>query len=280
MPATAGAVSASRTSSAPKYLTTFEEFHNSFTVKNFDPFDPADRLDFTQGAIYEPLMIMTTAGKGYTYPWLATSYKWGKGNKSLSITLRKGVKWSDGTPFTSADVVFTYNYGKAHAAADETGLMQTGQVTSVTAKGKYGVVFKFSSVNTTILPQLLSNNVMIVPQHIWKGVSNPATFVNANPVGTGPFTQVVSFGPEGYTLGKNPHYWKKLTYDGIHVPALTDNNAALAAALSHQMDWTATSCRMRRPRMSHMTHSTSTFSTRQKRSLWACTSTINSIRTT
>jgi peptide/nickel transport system substrate-binding protein len=223
---------------SPVYVTTYQNSTSAFQ-RNFNPFMTAARLDFTQGGIYEPLMVITRAGTGHVYPWLATHYKWQNGYRAMLVTIRSGVKWSDGKPLTAADVVFTFNYGKKYAAADETGLMQTGQVTKVQQVGANQVLFKFNSVNTTVLSQLLSTNVMIIPQHIWSKVSDPSTFTNPNPVGTGPFPKVVKFTSQEFILGKNPYYWQKLSYDGIRVPALSSNDATLAAAISGELDWTA-----------------------------------------
>jgi peptide/nickel transport system substrate-binding protein len=224
------------TAASPLYVTTLQTGAATFQ-RNFNPFMTAARRDFTNGAIYEPLMVITTAGKGHTYPWLATKYTWTNHNKSLLLTLRSGVKWSDGKPFTSTDVVFTFDYGKKYAVADETGLMQKGIVTSVKAQGPNKVLFTFKTINTTVLPQLLSTNTMIVPKHIWATIKNPDTWPNPTPVGTGPFTKLVRFTSQLYILGKNPYYWQKLNYDGIKVPALPDNNSALAAAVKGELDW-------------------------------------------
>ena len=60
-------------------------------------------------------------------PWLATAYKWTNGAKSLVITIRDGVKWSDGQPFTAKDVVFTMTYGKVDPAADQIRLQRRDQ---------------------------------------------------------------------------------------------------------------------------------------------------------
>lgn len=225
---------------APRYLTSFVNNASTFQ-RNFNPFMSTSRLDFTQGGIYEPLMIYTTAGKGHIYPWLATHVKWSNHNKTVAVTLRKGVRWSDGKPFTAADVAFTFNYGKQYAAADETGLMQKGQITKVTQLNKYQVAFTFKTVNTTVLPQLLSTNVMIVPKHIWSKITNPATYTNPNPVGTGPFAHVAKFTSQEFILGKNKYYWQKgkPAYDGIKVPALSSNDAALASAIKGDIDWMA-----------------------------------------
>jgi peptide/nickel transport system substrate-binding protein len=238
-PTSGGRAHASHLAASNVYLTTEQNFYSTFQ-RNFNPFMSTARLDFTNGAIYEPLMIITTAGRGHTYPWLATHYKWTNHNKTLLLTIRSGVKWSDGKPFTPADVVFTFNYGKKYKAADETALMQSGQVTRVYPVGKNQVAFNFKTVNTTVLPQLLSNNTMIVPQHVWSKIKNPDTYPNPNPVGTGPFARVAKFSSQVYILGKNPHYWQKgkPAYAGIRVTALTDNNAALAAAIKGDLDWT------------------------------------------
>ena len=180
-------------------------------------------------------MVITQAGGGRVYPWLATKYKWANHNKSVVVTLRRGVKWSDGKALTAADVAFTFNYGKAHNV-DLSGLMTSGQIKSIKTHGKYTVTFNFKTVNTTVLQPLLSN-VCIIPKHIWKNVKNPLTFTNSNPVGSGPFTKVVSFSNQEFTLGKNPHYWQKVKYAGIRVPAFSSNTSALVAMRSGTIDW-------------------------------------------
>jgi peptide/nickel transport system substrate-binding protein len=57
-------------------------------------------------------------------------------------------------------------------------------------------------------------------------------------VGTGPFTEVTDFTPQSFTLAKNPYYWQPLAFDGIHVPSLSGNDAALVANASGQLDQT------------------------------------------
>ena len=43
---------------------------------------------------------MASSQEGTYYPFLATEYAWGKGGKSITFTIRQGVKWSDGPAFT------------------------------------------------------------------------------------------------------------------------------------------------------------------------------------
>ena len=46
---------------------------------------------------------------GEFIPWLATGYEYNADSSALTVNLRDGVTWNDGQPFTSADVVFTYD---------------------------------------------------------------------------------------------------------------------------------------------------------------------------
>ena len=83
------------------------------------------------GLIYEPLYQFDLANPTKQYPWLATAYKWGNDGKAITFTIRTGVKWSNGTALTPADVAFTYDYIKKNTAINLDGL----DITSVTTSG-------------------------------------------------------------------------------------------------------------------------------------------------
>ena len=80
---------------------------NSFVIRTADPqreFDPTGSI--VAHAVYDTLV--TFKGAGTTpVPWLASSWTASSGAKLFTFHLRKGVVFSDGTPLTSADVVFT-----------------------------------------------------------------------------------------------------------------------------------------------------------------------------
>ena len=69
----------------------------------------------TLGLLYETLLRYDPL-KGTFIPWLATDGKWV--GKSYVVTLRNGVKWNDGKPFTAADVKFTFETGKLEGSAE------------------------------------------------------------------------------------------------------------------------------------------------------------------
>ncbi|HSN01890.1 MAG TPA: ABC transporter substrate-binding protein, partial [Acidimicrobiales bacterium] len=72
----------------------------------FNPFIPSS-APYSVGVTYETLEFVNSLQSGKVTPWLATSSAWSNNNKTLTFTIRPGVKWSDGKPFSAADVVYT-----------------------------------------------------------------------------------------------------------------------------------------------------------------------------
>jgi peptide/nickel transport system substrate-binding protein len=184
------------------------------------------------GLIYEPLIEFDLAAPPKYYPWLATNYTWSNGGKTIAFTIRQGVKWSNGTPFTPADVVFTFNLVKNNASINIDGL----KISSVSASGNT-VTLNFATPQYTNLENIAGT--AIVPESIWSKVGNPATYADANPVGTGPYV-LGSFTPQGFTLTKNPDYWQaaSVKVPKVYFPVYTSNTGALSALFSGQIDWT------------------------------------------
>jgi peptide/nickel transport system substrate-binding protein len=205
----------------------------SFT-QNFNPFNGNAATQEDLGFVFEPLVSYNLLKGGRAVPWLATSWAFSNHNKTLTFQLRHGVKWSNGKPFTSADVVFDANLSKNNSAADTAGMWP--YLKNVQAKGLYTVVFNFKTVNTTML-YYIGNQLRIVPKSQWQG-KDPITFTDPNPVGTGPF-KVGSFNPQVYTFVRNPNYWQrgKPYVNAIRVPLYTSNDSATAAIVAGQVDW-------------------------------------------
>jgi peptide/nickel transport system substrate-binding protein len=204
-------------------------------VRNFNPF-VADRRWPTREGIYEPLMVYNTI-KGELVPWLGTEYTWNDDNTKLTFTTRDDVQWSDGTPFTAKDVVFTFITFR-----DKTGLQGPGSNTweyleNVTAPNDTTVEFTFKKVFTVGLYDIATQ--VIVAEHIWKSVDDPVKFANENPVGTGPFTEVPVFQNQIYEVHRNPNYWQegKPYIQGFRFPSYPGNDQANLATINGENDW-------------------------------------------
>ena len=178
-------------------------------VKNFNPYTATGLPSgsFVQGAFYEPLIVIGEGGLK-PVPWLARTWKWSNGNKTLTLKLAHGVKWSDGKPLTSLDVVYSLTAGQQNAAMDRIGLTGAGNnVQSIRAHGPYTVAITLKTPDSQFIAGTL-NRQFIVPQHIWSKVADPATFTNSNPVGSGPFDKITRFTTQDYVFSKNPNYWQ------------------------------------------------------------------------
>jgi peptide/nickel transport system substrate-binding protein len=184
------------------------------------------------GMIYEPLMQFNLLKVGQIYPWLATSWSWADGGTELVLHTRTGVKWSDGKPFSAADVAFTFNLMKRYPALDVNGVT----FTSASAPTPTEAIIKFPTPAYTQLFDI--SQVLIVPEHIWSHIANPVTYVDDSPVGTGPYL-VSSFSAQEFTLVRNPHYWQAglPRIDTLHFLSYASNPSAGLAISTGTIDW-------------------------------------------
>jgi len=199
----------------------------------FNPFDISTYAGEIGSLIYEPLYQENYA-KLQPIPWLATAYAWSNGGRTITFTIRRGVKWSNGQPMTAADVAFTFNLEKQYPAADISG----ATIASVSTTATSEVVVNFTGPSYADLQGILGTP--IVPQAIWSRVTNPVTFEDSDPVGTGPYV-IKSFSPEVITVTRNPYYWQPKLAKFPEVQAVQeDTNASVEASLeAGTLDWTA-----------------------------------------
>jgi peptide/nickel transport system substrate-binding protein len=248
--AAVAAVLAATTPAAVEGVSTVNAGHRCLVMtgsgdpaftRNFNPYAggglPTNSI--AQGAFYEPL-IVTPAGGRQTIPWLARSWKWSNGNKTLTLNIARNARWSDGKPLTTADVVYSLTAGRQDKTMDRIGLVGAGnEIASIKAKGAHSVVIALKNKDSQFIPAIL-NRQFVVPKHIWSKVSDPATFTNPKPVGSGPFNVVGRFTTQDYVLKKNPHYWQRglPKVACLEYVQATSNDAALALIQSGQVDWT------------------------------------------
>lgn len=157
--------------------------------------------DFEASRItYEPLASFDKDGK--LVPFLAAeipSLENGgvaKDGKSVTWKLKQGVKWSDGKPFTAADVVFTYQF-VSNSAVGATTSANYQAIKSVEAINDYTVKINFQEPNPAWSLPFIGSNGSIIPRHIFEkynGSNAREAPANLLPVGTGPY-KVVDFKP-------------------------------------------------------------------------------------
>src|SRR5918912_300473 len=136
-------------------------------VRNFNPYvQGLPSSSFVRGGMYEPLIISTPAGGGRQYKWLAQSYSWSKNARTLTLNIRKGVRWSDGKPLTSADVVYSLTAGRQDKTMDLIGLTRPDtNISSITASGPYKVVIRLKTPDSQFVAATL-NGQFVIPKHV------------------------------------------------------------------------------------------------------------------
>lgn len=201
-------------------------------IRNFNPFVPTSARRPTGSGVYEPLMIYN-AMDGTWVGWLATEYAWSPDATELRFTIREGVQWSDGAPFSADDVVFTFELMRANPGMDVGAVWSFLDAVELEEDGT--VLFRFQRPYVTGLQAVAQQ--AIVPQHIWSELDDPLIFANEDPVGTGPFTEVRVFRSQVFELGANPYYWQDLGIDAIRMPALSSNDQANLALIQGELDW-------------------------------------------
>ena len=173
---------------------------DSQSMNNTTVFDNESIWIFEQ--IMQPLYTVTPNGKG-VQPWLATSYTVSPDKKTYTFTLRKGVKFSNGKPMTSADVKFSID--QASAAAKGWGYINTA-IKSVSAPSPGTVVVHLKYPWAPLLADLSLFSNAIVPANYGGQTENQ---FYQHPIGTGPFKWDYWHKGSALKLVRNPYFWQK-----------------------------------------------------------------------
>ena len=170
-------------------------------------------------------------------PDLATSWSWSEDGTELSFTLRQGVKWHDGQPFTAKDVKCTWEL-LTDKAPEKLRLnprqSSYDNLAAVTAESDYAVTFHLKRPQPAFPMLLASGFAAVTPCHV-----SPAQ-MRQQPIGTGPF-KFVEFKPnEHIKVARNRDYWKpdRPYLDGIEYTIIKDPATAVLAFIAGRFDMT------------------------------------------
>jgi len=170
------------------------------SVQKIDPDVVTNFLDFEAlGLIYQTLVQENA--KLQIVADLATSWAFSNGNKTLTLQLRQGVKFDDGSTMTSADVVASLQRAQASATADPSASF-IGSVTNIAASGPNTVVLTMSHPDVSVLEGLATVNLAIMP-----AAAITAGTIATTPDGTGPYEYSSLVANTSFTMTANPNYW-------------------------------------------------------------------------
>src|SRR5215471_7047207 len=130
--------------------------------------------------LMEPLFMLNYE-TGAIDGWLASGYTANDAQTEFTVTLKPGTEWSDGTPLTSDDVVFTINMLKTHAPLLNFSIPIKNEVASVDALDDRTIKFTLNATDPFFVVSNLagttSQAIVPVPKHVWQNV-DPVTFKN------------------------------------------------------------------------------------------------------
>ncbi len=184
---------------------------------------------FAVGLASAQLIIENPSGK--LEPQLATSWTPSANKLSWTVTLRPGLKFSNGKPLTAADVVATFDQIIAPNSQSPAQSSFAGIVKSVSGSGT-SVVFHLDEPCSDFPYLLTGANTWVLPAGF-----NATKWIN-DPVGAGQFILEKYTPGQGITYKKNPNYWdaSAVKLAGIDVTFYSDSQSELLAFQSGQID--------------------------------------------
>ncbi len=166
---------------------------------------------------------------------LATGWTWDASQTKLTFTLRQGVQWHDGKPFTSADVKYTWDMvsgltpGKIRKSPRQAWF---ANLEKITVNGDFEATFHLKRPQPSFLSLLAAGWSPVYPAHV-----SSAT-MRTKPIGTGPFKFVEYRLNETMRMERNPNYWKKgLPYlDAIEYRITTNRATRMLGLVAGKFD--------------------------------------------
>ena len=184
-------------------------------------------------------------------PWLAESWHISPDEKTWTLQLRRGVTFSDGAPFTSADVLFSFQaiYDPKNESPLASSVSAGGKPLTARALDDYTVVLTLAEPYGAGVALL--DTLPIYPRHKLKAALEAGTFRDAwgpattpaDLVGLGPFVLQEHVPQQRLVFARNPKYWRKdaagraLPYlDAIEVQVVPEANAEVLRFEAGQVD--------------------------------------------
>jgi peptide/nickel transport system substrate-binding protein len=158
--------------------------------------------DSLASQVFGSLFLPPDTPNGPPVADLATSYRFNRDGTAITISIRRGVRFSDGTPVNPQAVV--WNLRRVATSGSPNSTLLSG-VTNIFASGPSSVTLDFSSANYGFISACEESTIC--------DIGSPSSFVRLGstgyaeaPVGAGPFKIVLS-SPTRLTLVRNPTYW-------------------------------------------------------------------------
>ena len=203
--------------------------HEELQAATVIPFAPV----FNNLVVFDPSKNMSRSET--IVPDLAASWAWSADHKTLTFKLRRGVKWHDGKPFTSADVKCTWD---AVTEKRDAGWRKSPRkpwyvnLQEITVEGEDQVSFHLTQPQPSFLSYLSGGFSPVYPCHV------DGRQMRQLPIGTGPFMAKSFEQGKMIRLVRNPSYFKtgRPYLDGIDMPIISSTGTRNLAFIAGETD--------------------------------------------
>ena len=196
--------------------------------------------------LYDTLLLASADGKSVE-PGLASAYRLSDEGKTITFTLRPGLKFSDGSPIELSDVKWSLDRARSKADGGEFAFL-LASIASVDTAGPDQVIVHMTHADPVILQALATFNAGIMPQKLVMAAAGATlddkskSFAD-HPIGSGPFMLTSWKRNTEMGMARNPYYWKdaadgkKLPYlDGIRFVIIPDDATRILKLRAGELD--------------------------------------------
>lgn len=208
---------------------------------DIDAWNPYTTRDATAAGIldllYPRLLQETGSGQpGSEFePWLAESWQFSADRLTVTFSLRRDARWSEGTPVTCDDVRFTYEAQTSEALAWP-GIFEKQRIDSVDCPDPHTAVFRFAEAHADQLVDI--NDDAIVPRSYgdvpldeWAATPWEERFVSC-----GPFRLDSVLPGQEAILSRDPDWWGETYLDRVVLRVYPESTGVLARLLDGEVD--------------------------------------------
>jgi peptide/nickel transport system substrate-binding protein len=200
---------------------------------------PANAYDHTSNAVILQVLegLFAYNEKGEVVPVLAKSYKQVDATTYV-YQIRDDVTFSDGTPLTADDVVFSLNYHKDPAVASELAWI-FAKVDTIEKTGDWEVTVKLTEPDALWSKALATTAGLVFSKAYYEANKDTFGTPEGNVVGSGPYVLQKWVSGSEIDLSKNKNYWDKtakLPFDSIVYKVITDDTTRYEALKAGQVD--------------------------------------------
>lgn len=197
-------------------------------------FDRAELVQGNQIQFWQPVFdtLLTEGPNGEISPNLATAWSYNDDNTVLTLTLREGVSFTDGTPFNAAAVQANMQY--LAAGTGQNGYM-TRPISEYEIVSDHEIRLYLSEPMPSLITALaVAGGAMASPATLGQPGSDVA------PIGSGPYIYSADESVQGaqYVYRRNPDYWNPSAYpyDTVTITPMSDTVARINAMVAGQID--------------------------------------------